>query len=145
MLVKVTQKGLIMLKLSLLLGLFITLPCLASGGGAPAAPAGSIYITFKPPLTANFGGVGKLKYIKADFSLRVDNSEVAGAVQHNMPLIRNNLLILMAKQTDETLTGAEGKEAMRQEALKQIQDIIKKEAGMEGVKDIFYNNLLVQK
>ncbi len=123
---------------------FWGVPAWASGGGNAASP-GSIYITFKPPLIANFGGVGKLKYIKADFSLRVDNTEVAGAVQHNMPLIRNNLLILMAQQTDETLSSSEGKEALRQEALKQIQEIIKKEGKMEGVKDLFYNNLLVQK
>jgi flagellar FliL protein len=124
----------------------LSVQCLASGGGGGSeASAGSIYITFKPPLIANFGGPGRLKYLKADFSLRVDNSEVAGAVQHNMPLIRNNLLALMARQTDETMSGQPGKEALRQEALKEIQSIIKTEADMDGILDLFYNNLLVQK
>jgi flagellar protein FliL len=117
----------------------------ASGGGAPAGGPGAVYVNFKPPLVTNFGGPGRLKYLKADMSIRVESSAVADAVQTNMPLIRNNLLNLMARQTDETMNGQAGKEAMRQEALKEIQSIVKTEAHMEGVLDVYFNSVLVQK
>lgn len=121
-------------------------PCLASGGSkAPEGGPGSIYVTFKPGLVANFGGAGRIKYLKADLSVRVESSAVAEAVQHNMPLIRNNLLNIMARQTDEAMSGQPGKEAMRLEALKEIQTIVKTEAQLDGVIDLYFNSLLVQK
>lgn len=119
---------------------------LASGGGGSAeGAAGAVYVTFKPALITNFGGPGRVKYIKADMSIRLENTAVAAAVQHNMPLIRNNILNIMAKQTDETLSGQPGKEAMRQEALKEIQAIVKQQAELEGVLDLFFNSIVVQK
>ena len=117
----------------------------ANGGGAPEGGPGAVYVTFKPALVTNYGGAGRIKYIKADMSIRVENSTVADAIQHNMPLIRNNLLDIMAKQTDETLSGQPGKEAMRQEALKEVQDIIKKESDLGGVLDVYFSSIVVQK
>jgi flagellar protein FliL len=119
---------------------------LASGGGGGGKDAaGAVYVTFKPALVTNYGGPGRVKYIKADMSIRLESAAVADAVQHNMPLIRNNLLNIMAKQTDETLSGQPGKEAMRQEALKEIQAIIKQETQGEGVLDLYFNSIVVQK
>lgn len=121
-------------------------PALAnSGGGGAEGAAGAVYVTFKPPLVTNYGGAGRIKYVKADMSIRVENAAVADSVQHNMPLIRNNLLNIMAKQTDESLGGQPGKEAMRQEALKEIQSIVKHEANLEGVLDLYFNSIVVQK
>lgn len=116
----------------------------ASGGSSEAA-AGAVYVNFKPALVTNYGGAGRIKYVKADMSIRVANAAVADSVQHNMPLIRNNLLNIMGKQTDETLSGQPGKEAMRQEALKEIQTIIKRESDLEGVMDLYFNSIVVQK
>ncbi len=117
----------------------------SSGGGAAEGAAGAIYVTFKPPLVTNYGGPGRVKYVKADMSIRLESAAVADAVQHNMPLIRNNILNIMAKQTDETLSGQPGKEAMRQEALKEIQAIIKEQTQGEGVLDLYFKSIVVQK
>jgi len=130
----------------LLCGAVLAAPAFAnSGGGAAEGAAGAVYVTFKPPLVTNYGGAGRIKYVKADMSIRVENAAVADSVQHNMPLIRNNLLNIMAKQTDDSLGGQPGKEAMRQEALKEIQAIIKREADLEGVLDLYFNSIVVQK
>jgi flagellar protein FliL len=117
----------------------------ANSGGAAEGAAGAVYVNFKPALVTNYGGAGRIKYVKADMSIRVESAAVADSVQHNMPLIRNNLLNIMAKQTDETLSGQPGKEAMRQEALKEIQTIIKQQSDIEGVMDLYFNSIVVQK
>lgn len=130
----------------LVCGAMVAIPAFASGGGGAAeGAAGAVYVTFKPPLVTNYGGAGRIKYVKADMSIRVENAAVADSVQHNMPLIRNNLLNIMAKQTDESLGGQPGKEAMRQEALKEIQAILKQQANLEGVLDLYFNSIVVQK
>ncbi|HEY6527440.1 MAG TPA: flagellar basal body-associated FliL family protein [Cellvibrionaceae bacterium] len=133
------------LLLVFLAGGVLTERAYANSGGAAEGAAGAVYVSFKPALVTNYGGAGRIKYVKADMSVRVESAAVADSVQHNMPLIRNNLLNIMAKQTDETLSGQPGKEAMRQEALKEIQAIIKQQSDLEGVMDLYFNSIVVQK
>jgi flagellar FliL protein len=105
----------------------------------------SIYLPLKPAFIVNYGGEGKLRYIKADITARMNNSEAADAVRHHLPLIRNNLVRLLSSQTDESLESQEGKEALRLDALREIQHILKDEEGIEGVEDVLFNSFIVQK
>ena len=119
-------------------------PCMsvASGGGGASGP----YIELKPAFVVNYGGVGKIKYLKADISLRVGDPEAIEAVNHHMPLIRNALVLLFSRQTDEAMASVEGKEAMRQDSLTEINRLLEEEAGHQAaIKDVLFNNLVMQK
>lgn len=106
----------------------------------------AIYLPLKPAFVVNYGGAGRLKYIKAEVSVRLANTNAANSVRHHMPYIRNNLVMLFASQTDESLDSQAGKEALRQDALTEIRTILLKEDGLEeGVVDVFFNTLIVQK
>ena len=104
------------------------------------------YITLSPPFVGNYGldGSPKLKVFKADISLRVTGDLAAKAVKANDPLIRNQLVGLFAQQTSATLSSVEAKEKLRQEALKQIQQVMSDETGKPMVDDLLFNNLIVQ-
>lgn len=65
-------------------------------------------------------------------------------VEYHEPLIRDQLIQLFAQQTDENLGSNEGKEAMRQAALLQVQNTLKEEEGEILVDDLLFNNLIVQ-
>ncbi len=112
--------------------------------GAPP-PASAIYLPLKPAFVVNYGGAGRLKYIKAEVSVRLDSSDAANSVRHHMPYIRNNLVMLFAGQTDESLDSQAGKESLRQDALAEIRKILLEEDGQEGVVDVFFNTLIIQK
>lgn len=105
---------------------------------------GSIYIPLKPPFVVNYGGPGRLRYLKADISVRLQDAAAANSVRHHMPYIRNNLVMLFSAQTDESINSQEGKEALRQEALAEVRNVIMQEDKQEGVVDLFFNTLLVQ-
>lgn len=115
----------------------------ASGEGTPGN--GSIYIPLKPAFIVNYGGPGRLRYIKADISLRLQDPQAANSVRHHMPYIRNNLVMLFSAQTDESISSQEGKEALRQEALQAVREVILKEDQLEGVVDLYFNAFLIQK
>ena len=120
-------------------------PCIsiASGGGGGASGP---YIELKPAFVVNYGGVGKIKYLKADISLRVDDPEAIEAVNHHMPLIRNALVLLFSRQTDEAMASVEGKEAMRQDSLTEINRLLEEETGHQAaIKDVLFNNLVMQR
>ena len=81
---------------------------------------------------------------KADVALRVTGDEAAKAVQHHEPLIRNQLVALFTQQTVDSMSNVEAKEHLRQEALKQVQQVLEAEEGKPIVEDLLFNNLIVQ-
>ncbi|GAB1265578.1 hypothetical protein NBRC116493_29370 [Aurantivibrio infirmus] len=105
----------------------------------------AIYIPLKPPFVVNYGGVGRLKYLKAEISVRVNSSDAANSVRHHLPYIRNNLVLLFSKQSDVDLDSQEGKEALRQQALAEILSIVETEDGETGIVDLYFENFVVQR
>lgn len=129
----------------LLLALSLPVAAVAEEARENAAPKIS-YITLSPPFVGNYGldGTPKLKVYKADVALRVTGDEAAKAVKANEPLIRNQLVALFAQQTSETMNNVEAKEKLRQEALKQAQQVMNDETGKPVVEDLLFNNLIIQ-
>lgn len=134
--------------LSVLLACCLTLPALAwaseSAEAEGEAANKTIYYSLVPALVGNYGSDGRLKYYKADIALRVSGSEAEAKVKHHEPLIRNQLVTLFSQQTDASLGTVEAKEALRQEALKQVQTVLTQEEGRPLVDDLLFNNLIIQ-
>ena len=126
--------------------LALSLPMVAVAEEAEEGAAKVSYITLSPPFVGNYGldGSSKLKVYKADIALRVSGAEAAKAVKANDPLIRNQLVGLFTQQTSESLGSVEAKEKLRQEALKQIRQVMTDETGKPMIDDLLFNNLIVQ-
>jgi len=134
----------------IMLMLALSLPMAAMAEEAKEAKEGEApkvsYISLSPPFVGNYGldGSQKLKVYKADVALRVTGEEAAKAVKANEALIRNQLVALFAQQTTETMNNVEAKEKLRQEALKQTQQVMNDETGKPVVEDLLFNNLIIQ-
>jgi flagellar FliL protein len=113
--------------------------------GVPAVANRAIYIPIKPAFVVNYGGTGRLKYLKAELSVRVASAFEGNAIRHHMPYIRNNIILLFSRQSDENLNNQEGKEILRQEALGEINKILIEQEGESGVLDLYFNQLVVQR
>lgn len=138
------MKARILLMLALILPMAIQAEE-AKEGKEGEAPKVS-YISLSPPFVGNYGldGTAKLKVFKADIALRVTGTEAAAAVKANDALIRNQLVALFTQQTNEAMSTVEGKEKLRQEALKQTQQVMNDETGKPMVEDLLFNNLIIQ-
>lgn len=113
----------------------------------PSAQANEInaYINLTPPLVGNYAPGGKkLRYYKADIALRVNTQNKAKVEMHE-PLIRDQLILLFAQKTEEDFATTEGKEAIRQDALLRVQQVLQQEEGQPLVSDLLFNNLVVQR
>ena len=53
-------------------------------------------------------------------------------------------MLLFSAQTSETINAPDGRENLRQQALKQVQDAINAEEGKPVVEDLLFNNLIIQ-
>lgn len=108
------------------------LPAFAiAAGGGNAAAEGVNYIAINPPLIVNYGGPGKMRFIKAELSLRAENAEDATKVTHHLPLIRDRLVSILSTQTEEVISTAEGKEYLRVYALSEINKALLKVEGLD--------------
>ncbi|MCU1749730.1 flagellar basal body-associated protein FliL [Pseudomonas sp. 6D_7.1_Bac1] len=135
------------MKVLIMLMLALSLPVAAMAEEAKEGEAPKVsYISLTPPFVGNYGldGTPKLKVYKADVALRVTGDEAIKAVKANEPLIRNQLVALFAQQTTETMNNVEAKEKLRQEALKQTQQVMNDETGKPVVEDLLFNNLIIQ-
>jgi len=134
-------------KACILLMLALTLPTAGLAEEAKEGEAPKVsYISLSPPFVGNYGldGTAKLRVFKADIALRVTGPEAAAAVKANDALIRNQLVALFTQQTSDAMSSVDGKEKLRQEALKQTQQVMNDETGKPMVEDLLFNNLIIQ-
>ncbi|MFT6387286.1 MAG: flagellar FliL protein [Cellvibrionaceae bacterium] len=104
-----------------------------------------IYIPVKPAFVVNYGGPGKLKYIKLEISLRAKDTMSSNAIRHHMPLIRDYLVREFSKLSDIDVGTQQGKEMVRVTALEGVKQLLKDEDGEEGVTGLYFNNFVVQR
>lgn len=113
---------------------------------APTPKPEALYIPLQPPFVVNYGGPGRLRYLKAELTVRVHDVGAAQNVRHHMPAIRDTLVSLMSRQEELVIDTQQGKEQLRQDALAEIRKVIELEVGGDsGVVDVFFDNLIVQR
>nr|WP_243748846.1 flagellar basal body-associated FliL family protein [Pseudomaricurvus alcaniphilus] len=113
--------------------------------GEASGAVRAIYIPLKPPFVVNYGGPGRLRYMKVEVSVRLANPGAANSIRHHMPYIRNDLILLFSRQNEETLDTVEGKEQLRQQAKAAVERILKEEDDEDGLMDLYFNQLVLQK
>lgn len=102
----------------------LSMQALASGGGEKFKE-GVNYIPLKPAMIVNYASNGsKVRYIRAEISLRTEDAANAQIVSHNMAVVRDTLIMYMSSLTQEELSSGEGKEHMRVTALEKINEAL---------------------
>ncbi|MEE5070424.1 flagellar basal body-associated protein FliL [Pseudomonas alliivorans] len=134
------------MKAWILMLLALSLPVMAQEEAKEEGPPKAAYVSLTPPFVGNYAldGGPKLRVYKADIALRVTGADAEAAVKRNDALIRYQLVSLFTQQTVDTMSSAEAKENIRQEALKQVQRVMNDEEGKPVVEDLLFNNFIVQ-
>jgi flagellar FliL protein len=109
---------------------------------APPKPA--LYYAFDPPFVVNFDDAEAVRFLQLQVQVMGRDQPVLDAVKLNDPMIRNALLLLLNGRDYKQLMTREGKEALRLECLKTVQDILEKETGRAGIEDLFFTSFVVQ-
>lgn len=104
------------------------------------------YVDLKPAFVANFGGPApKLKFVKADISVRTNTIEAANLVEQHMPLIRNEIVLLLSAQAEADISSIEGQEKLRLEALTRVKKVLEEETGSPTAEDLLFTNFVLQR
>jgi len=110
-------------------------------GGGTGKP--SVYYAIDPPLVVNFEDDSAVRFLQITMEIMAHDEKAIESVKKNIPLIRNNLLLLMSNRNYQTMMSREGKEKLREEALAEVRAVQKKEGGPD-VDDVLFTSFVVQ-
>jgi len=121
------------------------MPAASSGGGhgEEGGGKGSVFYAIDPPMVVNFEDGSVVRFLQITMEVMAHDPKVIESVQKNIPLIRNNLLLLMSNRDYQSMMSREGKEKLRTEALAEVNAVQKKQGG-EPVDDLLFTTFVVQ-
>jgi flagellar FliL protein len=120
-------------------------PVVASGGGGHGeGEVGKVaYFAIDPPLVVNFEDGAAVRFLQVTMEVMARDPHAMDVVQKNVPLLRNNLLLVMSNRSFQSLMTRDGKEKLRQEALAEINKITHKESAPD-VDNLLFTSFVVQ-
>jgi len=98
-----------------------------ASNSAIEARGASYYLALEPPFIVNFVYKDTLRYLQMTLSVMSHEPKILEQVTHHMPAIRHRLIMLISNKTFNELNGEDSKEALREEMLLEIRNIIQAE------------------
>ena len=87
----------------------------------------SYYLALEPPFIVNFVYKDTLRYLQMTLSVMSHEPEILEQVSHHMPAIRHRIIMLVGNKSFDELNGEDRREALREEMLLEIRNIIQAE------------------
>lgn len=117
-------------------------------GAKEAEPAkveakAALYVPFKP-FVVNFAEKGPARFLQVEIQVVASSPAVNEALNIHTPAIRNDVNMLLAGQTFEQVSTREGKEALREEIKKAIQNILDQQKVAGTVDAVYFTSFVMQ-
>jgi flagellar FliL protein len=140
--------------------LYLIIVLLVVGLGATIAllltnkePAGEAEksLTVKPaaylplkPFVVNFAEQGPARFLQVEVQVMAFDPAILTAVETHMPVIRNDVNLLLAAETFETVSTRDGKEKLREDVKKTIQRILGEQKVNGSVEAVYFTSFVMQ-
>ncbi len=103
------------------------------------------YFTLEPDLTTNFYTKGKkLGYVQVRIDIMVMSQQDLAIVEHHQPLIRDAIIELLGKQTEDTIKSLAGREDLRKTLVTKLNQTLLPETGRNVIADLLFTKYLYQ-
>lgn len=111
----------------------------------PPPPKGdAVYVAVPDPFLVNIMAGKRQRMMQVKVQLMVRSPEAEDAVKTHMPLIRNNLLDFFSTADADEVRTREGRQALKNGALKVTQKVMEDQAGFKAVEMILFTGFVVQ-
>jgi flagellar FliL protein len=102
-----------------------------------------IYFSLEEPFIVNLS-TEPARFLQVTVELMTRDEDVEEALGQHRPLLRNNLLLLFSSATADSIGTPEGKQALRRDALAEVQDVLEDLDEPSSVEDLYFTSLVVQ-
>lgn len=114
------------------------------GPAKPELSKAAEYYALDPSIVVNFNDDRAIRFLQVGISLMTHDPAAIDAAKAAEPAIRNALLLLFSSQTYETLSSAQGKLKLQQEALKKVQGVVQRSLGRPGIEAVYFTSFVMQ-
>ncbi|SDH92068.1 flagellar basal body-associated protein FliL [Pseudomonas panipatensis] len=104
----------------------------------------ALYEVLAPSFVVNFNQGGRQRYLQVSVALMGRDQAQLDALKEQMPLVRNQFVMLFSSQNFDSLVTPVGKEMLRQQATASIQALAKKATGQLAVEQVLFTNFVLQ-
>lgn len=103
------------------------------------------YLPLKPSFSASFKNNPEVRLIQIEIALASKDQAILAAVEKNMPMVRNNLLLILGSEDPNALKTVEGKAALREKIKEEIKKVVIEQTDKKtGVDDVFFTGFIMQ-
>lgn len=121
------------------------------GGGGSHAPAEShasnapaLYFPLEPAFVVNFKDHGRTRFLQVTMEVMTRDPQIIEDIKMHMPVIRNNMLLMLGNQKAEDLHSTEGKEKIRAALLEDLKEFLAEETGRVKVEGLYFTSFVTQ-
>jgi flagellar FliL protein len=122
------------------------------GSGKKAEPVAAVpahipaqFVELDPPFVVNFEAGSKARFLQIAVQLMTRDPLMVDFLEHNAPIIRNDLLLLFGNKKVEEVSTQDGKEALRIAALEAVRKIIEAEGQKpEALEAVYFTSFVMQ-
>ena len=117
----------------------------AGAAGEPGNADGPItYINIEPAFVVNFEDQTLVRYLQIAVVLTTRDSKAVAEIEHHMPLIKSQLLLLFSSQKVDTLKSRRGKERLQEDALQVVRELLTAQTGKPLVESVLFTSFVMQ-
>lgn len=103
-----------------------------------------IYMEFGEPFVVNFIEGTQIRYLQVRIEGMTRDPSVPAQVGKHLPRIRNNLVFMFSGFDYASLGTVAGKQRIRDEALAEVQNVLRQEVGDPGIEAIYFTSFVMQ-
>ncbi|NVZ10009.1 flagellar basal body-associated FliL family protein [Allochromatium humboldtianum] len=113
--------------------------------GAAAIPVAGPLIYHKiESLTVNLSPGGPVRFLRVSLTITTPNQAVTTAVDKHMPMLRNDILTVLAAQEYAALNTPEGKDTLRESLRQTLVRLLARTSEPSDIRDVLFNELIMQ-
>lgn len=114
------------------------------GQDKEAVVAAPIYVPMDPPFVVNLENSELLRFLQVELQIMTRDAAVAEALEQHAPVIRNNLLLILAAERTENLGSRAGKTDLQQRITAEINAVLAERAGGVQVEETYFTSFVMQ-
>ncbi|QHS09246.1 flagellar basal body-associated protein FliL [Sinimarinibacterium sp. NLF-5-8] len=108
----------------------------------PLLPAN--YVPLDPAFVVNLEDERLQRFLQLQIQVMTRDPKTVEALQHHMPRIRSQLLLLLGQQHASDLIDRAGKERLQAAVLEEIRGILQAETGSADVEGVYFTSFVMQ-
>lgn len=118
-------------------------------GGETAAPepvvdTKALYVGLSRPFIFPVTAGRRERLVQVEVQLMVRGDKGQADAQRHLPLLESSLLDVFSRQTADNYITAEGKQAVRQEALNELNAVLTEELGTPIIEKVLFTSIVMQ-